>query len=194
MTSQPSESSRRIFLRGSLATAAFAGFGQAFGISAPVARPDLDHAPVLRLAATAEALSVTFYQHALSGATFALSQDARRQLQAVLAAEQSHLELLASLGGTPLTEQFALPGDMLSDAGVFADTALHLEQVCTGAYIAASHQFAVLGRPERAATASTLRHRCSQTAGVSSAACRRSDRCARARSRRPSRTQSTDVN
>lgn len=69
----------------------------------------------------------------------------------MLAAESHHLELLCSLGGRPLTASFALPARLLTDAGVFADTALKLEQISTSAYLGAAHQLAA-AQPELAAT------------------------------------------
>ncbi len=159
MTSTPfSDPSRRLFLRGSLATAAFASFGQVFGAAGKPGFHALssDPAAVLNLAATAEALSVTLYHQVLSRASFGLSAEARSQLQTLLEAEQSHLTLLGTLGGASLTRQFWFPEGLLSNAGLFADTALHLEEACRGAYIAACHQFARQGKADLAATAAQL--------------------------------------
>ncbi|WP_291424687.1 ferritin-like domain-containing protein [Deinococcus sp.] len=150
---------RRGFLRVLGGVTAFAGFGQAFGQTAtPVAAAAVPKSPaeLLNLATTAEALAVTFYFHALSGAQFRMDDDTRQQLGRVLQAEQHHLELLTSLGGKPLTRTFNLPADLNSDARSFAETGLQLEAVFTSAYIAATHQFAELGHPELAATAAQL--------------------------------------
>lgn len=146
---------RRGFLRGLAGTLALTGFSQAFGQDRARGAP-LDHAAVLDLAATAEALAVTLYHQAVTGATFRMDGDTAEHLRAVLDAEAHHLEVLRSLGATPLASRFYLPQGLLSDAGVFADTALHLETVFTGAYLAATHQFAEQGQPELAATAAQL--------------------------------------
>lgn len=146
---------RRDFLRLMGVTAAVSGFGPAFGQSAKIAQPK-DPQGVLNLAATAEALSVTFYHHTLSQATFRMDADTAAHLRQVLAAEQEHLELLAELGGQPLTREFALPDTAHTDAATFAATGLHLEETLLSAYIAAAHQFAEMGRPELAATAAQL--------------------------------------
>lgn len=147
---------RRTVLRGLTGALAAASFGQAFGKGAAQASATLDHASLLDLAATAEALMVTFYHQALSGAAFRVEEGPAEHLRAMLDAELHHLHLLESLGGRPLTRQFFLPGDVLTDAGAFVDTGLHLEATLTGAYVAATHQFAALGQPELAATAAQL--------------------------------------
>lgn len=149
---------RRTLLRVLTGGVAVAGFGQVFGAPPALAsvRPPADPAGVLDMAATAEALAVTFYHHVLSGAAFRMDDTTRAHLHAMLAAEQEHLDLLATLGGRPLTRTFSLPDTLRGDAGAFASTGLHLEGVLTGAYIAASHQLATLGRPELAATAAQL--------------------------------------
>lgn len=157
-STDPPSTDRRTLLRLLTGGVAVAGFGQAFGHQSAFTslRTPTDPASVLDMAATAEALAVTFYYHTLSGASFGVSADTRMHLHAMLAAEQSHLELLVTLGGQPLKRSFSLPGTLCTDAGVFTMTGLHLEGVLTGAYIAASHQLAVLGHPELAATAAQL--------------------------------------
>lgn len=149
---------RRGFLKALGGAAAFAGFGQAFG--QPVQNPKQlqlqTPEELLGLAATAEAISVTLYHHVLTEATFGIHDDALEQLRFVVQAEQNHLQLLSGLGGKTLADTFNLPSDLASDAHCFVQTALELERVCTGAYIAASYQFAQLGKPELAATAAQL--------------------------------------
>ncbi|GBF04482.1 hypothetical protein DAERI_020079 [Deinococcus aerius] len=149
------ERTRRGFLRGLAGTLALTGFGQAFGQDR-ASTGTLDHAAVLDLAATAEALAVTLYHQALTTATFRMDGDTAEHLRAVLDAEAHHLEVLRSLGAAPLASRFYLPRELLPDAGAFADTALHLEAVFIGAYLAATHQFAQQGQPELAATAAQL--------------------------------------
>ncbi|BDP44582.1 hypothetical protein DAETH_45510 (plasmid) [Deinococcus aetherius] len=154
-TTRPVARTRRSLLRGLAGTLALAGFGQAFGQGRDE-MPSLDHAAVLDLAATAEALAVTLYHQVLSAASFRVNEDTAEHLRSVLDAEVQHLQVLRSLGATPLTPRFYLPGELLKDASVFVDTALHLETVFTGAYVAATHEFAQRGQPELAATAAQI--------------------------------------
>ncbi|WP_339097360.1 ferritin-like domain-containing protein [Deinococcus sp. VB343] len=144
--------SRRVFLRGLAGTAAAASFGEAFGLGGAGAPAPGRATSVLDLAATAEAVSVTLYAQVLGRASFFMNDRTRRDLRGVLAAEDHHLALLRSLGGRPLASSFSLPARVLTDAGVFADAALHLEDVSTSAYLGATHQLAAAGQPELAAT------------------------------------------
>ena len=148
--------SRRVFLRGLAGTAAAASFGEAFGLGgagAPLLGRDTS---VLDLAATAEAVSVTLYAQVLGHASFFMDDRTRQDLRGVLAAEAHHLALLRSLDGRPLASSFGLPAGLLTDAGVFADAARHLEDVTTSAYLGATHQLAAAGQPELAATMAQL--------------------------------------
>ncbi|GGJ67895.1 ferritin-like domain-containing protein [Deinococcus aquiradiocola] len=158
MTEHHPSTSRRTLLRYLTGGVAVAGFDQAFGQRATLPSPGTSESPaqVLNMAATAEALAVTFYHHALSGATFGMNGDTRAHLHAMLAAEQAHLDLLGTLGGRPLTQRFSLPVAVRTDAAAFAETGLHLERVLTGAYLAAAHQLAGAGHATLAATAAQL--------------------------------------
>ena len=149
-----SDGGRRTFLRGLAGTAVAASFSDAFGLGG-AAVPASKQNSVLDLAATAEALSVTLYFQVLSRASFVLTPETADDLRGVLGAEAHHLELLRSLGGRPLTTTFTLPARLLTDAGVFADTALRLEQISTSAYLGATQQVAA-ARPELAATMAQL--------------------------------------
>lgn len=154
-TADASGGSRRTFLRGLAGTAVAASFSDAFGLGGAAMPPIAKNGSVLDLAATAEALSVTLYFQVLSRASFVLTPETADDLRGVLAAETHHLELLRSLGGRPLTSTFTLPPRLLTDAGVFADTALKLEQISTSAYLGATHQLAA-AQPELAATMAQL--------------------------------------
>lgn len=120
------------------------------------AHSDEDTAAIINLATTAEMLAVTFYDTAITGATFHVGDVATEHLTMAMEAEMQHLNLLQSLGGTSLQQQFYLPSRLLSDASVFVNTGLKLETALTGVYVAATHQFAVLGQPQLAATAAQL--------------------------------------
>ncbi|MBK9711974.1 MAG: ferritin-like domain-containing protein [Kouleothrix sp.] len=129
-----------------------ANFGGVFGIgSAEIAASDVS--AIVNLAATAEALAVTLYYAVIAGATFYIGEQAIENLKLAMDAEMHHLQILQSLGGRPLTWQFHLPERMATDADVFVDTALKAETAFAGAYLAATHQLAVLGQPRLAATA-----------------------------------------
>ena len=144
---------RRGFLRLLGGTVAAVSFGQAFGQSS---QPALNHTSLLNLATTAEALTVTFYHHALSNAEFGIEPETRRHLQAILAAESEHLAALRSLGGVPISDAFTLPADLHANASSFAHTGLHLEHTLTQAYLSATHEFAAAGQAGLAATAAQL--------------------------------------
>ncbi len=115
--------------------------------------PVEDVAAIVNLIATAETLAVTFYYTALTGATFHIDERAVASLAVVMDAEMGRLDTLRSLGGRSLNDRFYLPDRMLSDARVFVDAGLTIEATLAGAYLAATHQFAALGRPPLAATA-----------------------------------------
>jgi hypothetical protein len=107
---------------------------------------------IINLAATAETLAVTFYYTSITGATFHIDAPAVEYLKLAMDAEMHHLQILESLGGTALEQQFYMPDRLLSDASVFVNTGLMLEAALTGAYLAATHQLALLGQPLLAAT------------------------------------------
>jgi hypothetical protein len=98
---------------------------------------------ILNIAATAEALAVTFYYHAL--ATPALpdvnNNDSRNYFQAAMVQEYVHLEILKSLGGKPLAVGFYFPNGMFSVESVFFPTASTLEDYFISAYLAAAMEF-----------------------------------------------------
>lgn len=148
---------RRSFLIGTLGVgggigaASFAGAFGAAGASAAATEDDV--ATIVNLAATAETLAATFYYTVLAGAAFHMADDAVEYLKLALDAELHHLSILEALGGRALTQQFFLPRRILADASVFVRTGLRAEAVFAGAYLAATHRFAVLGQPQLAATA-----------------------------------------
>ena len=138
--------SRRRFLQGSaglgggLALASFAG---AFGMgTAEAAHTNDDPQTILNLAATAEALAVTFYYSAVTGAQFSVNADDVEYLKAAMDAEQYHYEFLTGAGGKALTTQFYVPATVLSDPNVFIKTGLAAETAFVAAYLAATRTFA----------------------------------------------------
>jgi hypothetical protein len=154
--------SRRGFLKGAAGIgggAALAGFAGAFGISTASAAND-DTQTIVNLAATAETLAVTFYYAAITGATFKLSADDVQYLRLAMDAEKYHLEVLQSLGGSSLTQQFYVPATVLSDINTFVNTGLAAETAFIAAYLAANRTFGEAGQGRLAAT--TAQHACSE--------------------------------
>lgn len=152
----PISPSRRQVLGTLVGVGGLAAAGMLPGLSGVGSAPLSDHTNLLDLAATTEALTVTFYHAVLSGAEFVINDEAADQLRLMLDAERQHLELLRALGGTPQTGPFYLPVHLLADASVFVHSGQQLERVATGMYIAATHEFAALGQPTLAATAAQL--------------------------------------
>jgi hypothetical protein len=98
---------------------------------------------IINIAATAEALAVTFYTHALLHKELALVQNPNflNYFQAAVVQEYVHLEILQSLGAKPLTKSFYFPTGMFTSQTVFASTASTLEDYFISAYIAAAQEF-----------------------------------------------------
>ena len=149
---------RRSFLRGAVGVGGGIGaasFVHAFGVGGAQAAEatENDIATIINLATTAETLAVTFYYTTLANATFHVGEDATEYLKLAMDAEMHHLQILHALGGRSLAQQFYMPQHMHSDASVFVDTGLRAETVFAGAYLAATHRFAMLGQPQLAATA-----------------------------------------
>lgn len=98
---------------------------------------------IIDIAATAEALAVTFYTHALLHTELTLlhSQANFNYFQAAVIQEYVHLEILESLGAKPLTKSFYFPTTMFTDQTTFFSTAGTLEDYFISAYIAAAQEF-----------------------------------------------------
>jgi hypothetical protein len=160
---------RRSFLKvsagigGGIAAASFAG---AFGMgSAQAAAANDDIATIANLAATAETLAVTFYYAAITGAQFDIAEDDLGHMRLAMDAEQYHLDILGTLGGKSLTQQFYVPENVLSDANIFVQTGLAAETAFVAAYLAATRRIAELGNGKMAAT--TAQHACSEAVHLS---------------------------
>ena len=110
----------------------------------------------LNLAASAEALTVSFYAAVLASASFHIGDEATATLQRMLAAERGHLTLLTELGATPPAQPFYVPQEVLSDASRFVHTAQALEALSHSAYLSATHTFAGHGQASLAAAAASL--------------------------------------
>ena len=98
---------------------------------------------IFTIAATAEALGVTFYYNALNSSKLpdVNSQANRNYFQAAVTQEFEHLRIFEILGGTPLVSEFYFPTNMFTDETVFFPTASLLEDYFISAYIAAAREF-----------------------------------------------------
>jgi hypothetical protein len=161
--------SRRNFIKGTAGIGggiAMASFASSFGMgAAQAAAANDDVATIANLAATAETLAVTFYYSAITGAKFSVASDDLAYLRLAMDAEQYHLDILGTLGGKSLTQQFYVPENVLSDANVFVQTGLAAETAFVAAYLAATRRIAELGNGKLAAT--TAQHACSEAVHLS---------------------------
>jgi hypothetical protein len=142
---------------------ALAGFSQIFGLKTASAElQDAQDTPqtILNLAATAEALAVTAYYHAIVSDPLGASGGTLAYLKLALSAEAYHLDFLQSAGGATIASDVYLPEAFFSSASTCAATLVALEVAFTGAYLAATRRFAELGEPRLAAT--TAQHAASE--------------------------------
>lgn len=154
--------SRRAFLSGSalFAGAAALSHPALFGVTRAFAQDnagDDDVQTIINLAATAELFATTHYLAAINNAA-ALGFDGvvLDYMKAGFLAEQDHLELLQSLGATPVVTEFYVPENLFSDVALFSETTETAETVFVAAYLAATRIFAGAGAPEFAVTTSQI--------------------------------------
>jgi hypothetical protein len=142
---------------------ALAGFSQIFGLKTASAElQDARDTPqtILNLAATAEALAVTAYYHAIASNPLGASGGTLAYLKLALSAEAYHLAFLQSAGGEVIGGAFYLPEAFFTTASSCAETLVALEVAFTAAYLAATRRFAELGEARLAAT--TAQHAASE--------------------------------
>jgi hypothetical protein len=99
---------------------------------------------IINIAATAEALAVTFYHQALkepSSLPDVNSAANRNYFQAATVQEYEHYLYLLKLGAVPVTTTFYFPENMFTDETVFFPTAETLEGYFIAAYMAAAREF-----------------------------------------------------
>jgi hypothetical protein len=98
---------------------------------------------IVNIAATAEALAITFYTHALKHGQLHMVNIAanKNYFQAAVSQEYAHLQILESLGAKPLTTHFYFPTNMFTDQPTFFSTAVTLEEYFISAYLAAAVEF-----------------------------------------------------
>jgi hypothetical protein len=161
--------SRRAFMKGTAGIGgglALAGFAGAFGMgAAQAAAANDDVQTIANLAATAETLAVTFYYAGITGAQFSIDAADVAYLRLAMDAEQYHLDILGTLAGKSLTQQFYVPADVLTDANVFVQTGLAAETAFVAAYLAATRVLAEGGHGKLAAT--TAQHAASEAVHLS---------------------------
>ncbi|HEX3722285.1 MAG TPA: ferritin-like domain-containing protein [Nitrolancea sp.] len=107
---------------------------------------------IINIAATAEALAIAALGGALQSVTagnLALNAEQVQFVTAARAEEQAHLDYLTAAGAKPLTTTFTLPDPkILSDVPTFLNTVIGLEEAFIAAYLAATQEFAILGRTD----------------------------------------------
>lgn len=112
---------------------------------------------ILDIAATAEAVGITFYYHGIRGGFFADLPPARQwYLQAALDEERNHLAYLVDKGAGAYPTRFYFPAAAFSDLPTFLGLLDTLENAFIAAYLAAMQAFARLGQPLLAETAAQI--------------------------------------
>ena len=103
---------------------------------------------ILDIAATAEALGITFYYGGIRGKIFGqLSEQRQWYFQAALDEERNHLRFLQQNGAQPAATTFHFPAAVFDDLTQFLGVLDTLENAFLGAYLAATQRFAELGQP-----------------------------------------------
>ena len=151
--------SRRNFLKGAgvaAGAAALANYTSLFGISTAFAQAaDDDTQTIINLAATAELFATTHYLAAING-DLGLAEAQVNYLKTGFLAEQDHLELLQSLGATPLYTEFYVPETLFSDVALFSQISEAAETAFVSAYLAATRIFAAAGETAFAVTTAQI--------------------------------------
>jgi len=131
--------SRRSLLKGSAALGAATIFNSVFGFSRVLGQDmaaDDDLQTIINLASTAELFATTHYLAAING-DLGLAAAQVNYLKAGFLAEQDHLELLQSLGATPVVTEFFVPENLFSDPAMFTSISEVAETTFVAAYLAA---------------------------------------------------------
>jgi len=145
-------SSRRGFLKGVAAVSTAAA-----GLGVMVRNADAQAADtaqdILNIAATAEALAVTFYSGGVTNAgALGLNQDEQNYFIAAAIEEQLHYNFLTSNGAKPAATTFSVPGGpgTFTDLAVWLSTQQQLEIAFVSAYLAAVNEFGAMNQPDLA--------------------------------------------
>lgn len=145
--------SRRMFLKGILGTGAVAAGATLLPLGASVASaagPTALDVTILSIAATAEALAVTFYTNAINNAEqIGLRGTDLDNVKAFLIEEQIHHDFFVANGGTAVASTFSFPHGpaTFQNMGNFLATQQQLEGAFDSAFIAACFEFASEGNP-----------------------------------------------
>lgn len=140
--------SRRTLLKGGAMLGAGLGvagiFNGTFGFNRVLGQDMMndDIATVINVAATAELFATTHYLAAINNAeALGLGTVQLNYMKAGFLAEQDHLELLQSLGATPVVTEFYVPEMLFSDVNLFAAITEVAETTFVAAYLAAVRIF-----------------------------------------------------
>jgi len=133
---------------------ALASFANVLGAREAFANHDKmdDVATIANLAATAETLAATSYYYTIMNNPLGFNANAISYLKLAMSSELYHLQVLQSLGGASLANEFYVPATFLSNRNTNVATFIAAETAFTGAYLAATRRFAELGNPRLAAT------------------------------------------
>lgn len=150
--------SRRNFVKAGAAAASLAGMTHLFGISLASAQEgDDDTQTIINLAATAELFATTHYLAGINGAdAMGLDEVQVNYLKTGFLAEQDHLELLQSLGATPLYTEFYVPDGLFADKELFSQITEVAETTFVAAYLAATRIFTAAGATPFAVTTAQI--------------------------------------
>lgn len=163
LTSFTRTASRRNMLKGAIATAAGAAIASSPIIAGAVHAESLKNASlageIFTVAATAETLAVTFYNHALSNArALGLSGYFYEQMEAIAYEEDIHRSFFIANGGKVLTSTFSFPKGMATfeSRRYFVETQQQLEAVFDSAFLLAVKAFAGAGSSSLAQIAAQI--------------------------------------
>ncbi len=112
---------------------------------------------LLDIAATAEALGITFYYGAIQGAAFTrLPRERQWYFQAALDEERNHLAFLRAQGAAAPPTRFLFPAGAFDDLPTCLALLDTLENAFIGAYLVAIQRLTQLGQPLLAQTAAQI--------------------------------------
>ncbi|PJF44708.1 MAG: hypothetical protein CUN55_02545 [Phototrophicales bacterium] len=112
---------------------------------------------IINLAATAELFAATHYLEAsINADALNLDDFERSYMDAGVATEYAHYELLVSLGAEPVVTEFYFPEGLFENRSLFSAVTEIAETVFVGAYLAATRIFSEMGATDLAVTAAQI--------------------------------------
>ena len=164
LTSFAQRRSRRALLKTAAIGATGAALASATALTAlPVhaesVRASDSFQTIANIAATAEALAVTFYTNGIAhNNRLKIPANNLVYLKAAVVEEQIHYNFLVSLGANPLATTFSFPCgmDTFEHLNTFIATLQQLEEAFIAAYLAAVGEFASMGSPSTAQIAAQI--------------------------------------